>query len=104
MKVVLAEKPSVARDIARVIEAKTRHDGYFEGNGYQVTWSFGHLFSLQEPVAYDSSFKRWSLSTLPIIPDQFQLTLIQNDGVAKQFNTIKKLLRQAKDIICATDA
>jgi len=104
MKVVLAEKPSVARDIARVIEAKTRHDGYFEGNGYQVTWSFGHLFSLQEPAAYDSSFKRWSLSTLPIIPDQFQLTLIQNDGVAKQFNTIKKLLRQAKDIICATDA
>ena len=104
MKVVLAEKPSVARDIASVLQAKSKRDGYFEGSGYQVTWSFGHLFSLKEPVAYDSSFKRWSLSTLPIIPNQFQLKLIDNSGVSKQFSTIKKLLRQAKGVICATDA
>ncbi len=104
MKVVLAEKPSVARGIASVLQAKSKRDGYFEGSGYQVTWSFGHLFSLKEPFAYDPNFKRWSLSTLPIIPNQFQLKLIENSGVSKQFSTIKKLLSRANEVICATDA
>ena len=104
MKVVLAEKPSVARDLAAFLGAKGRHDGYFEGNGYQVTWAFGHLVTLKEPSEYDSAFKKWSLATLPIVPSSFQLKLITNPGVSKQFNVIKKLIAASTGLICATDA
>jgi len=104
MKVVLAEKPSVARDIASFLGAKSRHDGYYEGNGYQVTWAFGHLVTLKEPAEYDPALKKWSLETLPFIPKQFELKLVSNKGVRKQFSVIKRLFRSADELICATDA
>ncbi len=104
MKVVLAEKPSVGRDIAACLGCRTRHDGYFEGGGYQVTWTFGHLFTLKEPGDYDPSFKRWSLDTLPIVPRRFQLAAVQGKGIPKQIATIKRLFKAADEIICATDA
>lgn len=104
MKVVLAEKPSVARDIARYLRATAREDGYLEGNGYQVTWAFGHLVSLAEPAHYDAAFKKWSLDPLPIVPEPFQLALTGNKDARKQFNIIKRLLCAASEIIAATDA
>lgn len=104
MKVVIAEKPSVARDIAEVLNIKTKKNGYIEGRGCAITWAFGHLVTLQEPGEYDPALKRWSLETLPFVPDQFKLTLIKNRGVDKQFGVIETLCRQADEIICATDA
>jgi DNA topoisomerase-3 len=104
MIVILAEKPSVARDLARVLGAKNRHEGYLEGNGYAVTWAFGHLVELVEPDEYDSALKKWSLESLPIIPDPFRLKVSSGKGVLKQFNVIKKLLKSADSIVCATDA
>lgn len=104
MKVVLAEKPSVARDIASFLGAKTRREGYFEGQGYQVTWAYGHLVGLKEPEDYDPSLKKWSLTTLPFVPERFELKLIQQTGVSKQFAVIKRLFKSAEEIICATDA
>ena len=104
MKVILAEKPSVARDIARVLGARSKKDGYIEGNGYLITWAFGHLVQLQNPDAYDASLKKWSLAPLPFIPESFKLEISSMKGVRKQFNTIKKLFSSATEIICATDA
>ena len=104
MKVILAEKPSVARDIARVLGARSKKDGYIEGNGYCVTWAFGHLVQLQNPDAYDVTLKKWSLAPLPFIPESFKLEISSMKGVRKQFNTIKKLFSSAHEIICATDA
>lgn len=104
MKVVLAEKPSVARDIAAFLGAKKACDGYFEGNGFQVTWAFGHLVVLKEPEEYDPALKKWSLATLPILPESFQLKVLSDKGATKQFGIIKKLFLQAQEIICATDA
>ncbi|MCM8541103.1 MAG: DNA topoisomerase 3 [Lentisphaeraceae bacterium] len=104
MKVVVAEKPSVARDIAKVLGARSKKDGYIEGNGYQITWAFGHLVELQPPDAYDASLKSWSMAPLPFIPEQFKLRVSKMKGVSKQFNTIKKLLSGASEIISATDA
>lgn len=104
MKVVLAEKPSVGRDIAACLGCRTRHDGYLEGGGYQVTWAFGHLFTLKEPGEYDPAYKKWSLETLPIVPARFELKTSSGKGVAKQFATIKRLFKAADEIICATDA
>lgn len=104
MIVILTEKPSVARDIAAHLGAKNRHDGYFEGAGYQVTWAFGHLVSLKEPEDYDPSLKKWSLQTLPILPETFELKLVDNKGVQKQFDIIKKLFGKATELISATDA
>src|SRR5262245_31279231 len=104
MKVVLAEKPSVARELASFLGARTRADGYFEGQGYQVTWAFGHLVTLKEPEDYDPALKRWSLETLPIVPEHFGLKLIEDKGARKQFAVIKRLFRSAEEIICATDA
>ncbi|WP_044302118.1 type IA DNA topoisomerase [Rhodopirellula sallentina] len=104
MKVILAEKPSVARDLASYLNVSGRHDGYFEGGGYQVTWAFGHLVELKEPADYDPSLKRWSLESLPFIPDKFQLRLRGDDGAKKQFATIKRLFQSADSLICATDA
>jgi DNA topoisomerase III len=104
MKVVIAEKPSVARDIAKVLNITAKKKGYIEGRGCAVTWAFGHLVTLQEPGKYDPALKRWSLDTLPFVPDEFKLTLIKNDGVAEQFQLIKTLCEQAEEIVCATDA
>ena len=104
MKVVLAEKPSVARDLARVLKAHARRDGYFEGDGYQVTWAFGHLVGLKDFDDYDPALKRWSLDSLPFVPDQFGLKVIGDKSARHQFSVIKKLFRSAKQIICATDA
>jgi len=104
MKVVLAEKPSVARDLAAYLGAGTRHDGYFEGHGYQVSWALGHLVELKEPQDYDPTLKRWALATLPIVPPRFELKVIDDAAARKQFNVIKRLFRAADELICATDA
>lgn len=104
MKVILTEKPSVARDIAAHLGARQRHEGYFEGNGCQVTWAFGHLISLKNPEEYDPALKKWTLDTLPFIPKQFELKVVEDKGIRKQFAIIKKLLKSASEIICATDA
>lgn len=104
MIVVLTEKPSVARDIAAFLGAGKRHEGYFEGNGYQVTWAFGHLIALKEPEDYDPQLKKWTLSTLPFIPNQFELKIVEDKGIRKQFSIIKKLFHSSSEMICATDA
>ncbi|MGV3587076.1 MAG: DNA topoisomerase 3 [Adhaeribacter sp.] len=104
MKVCIAEKPSVAREIASVIGAKNKKDGYFEGNGYQVTWTFGHFCQLREPDDYRPEWKRWSIHDLPMIPDQFGIKLMQDKGVQKQFRVIKDLLEKATEVINCGDA
>lgn len=104
MKVCIAEKPSVAKEIARILQANTRKDGYFEGNGYQITWTFGHLCTLKNPDDYTSDWKFWRMNTLPMIPPRFQIKLIENDGVKKQFDTIKKLVSNCKEVINCGDA
>ncbi len=104
MIVCIAEKPSVAKDIAHVLGANTSHDGYMEGNGYQVTWTFGHLCTLKEPHDYTDLWKSWSLSRLPMIPPQFGIKLIDDKGIAKQFHTIEMLMKQADKIINCGDA
>ena len=104
MIVCIAEKPSVAKDIAEVLGAKTRRDGYIEGKGYQVTWTFGHLCTLKEPHEYSPSWKSWSLSSLPIIPPRFGIKLISDNGIEKQFKTIESLMQNADEIINCGDA
>jgi DNA topoisomerase III len=104
MIVILAEKPSVGRDIARVLGATQKHDGYIQGNGYIITWAFGHLVELVEPEGYDKAFKSWNLQSLPIIPEKFRLQVSSRKGVKKQYTLIKKLFKDAETIICATDA
>lgn len=104
MKVVIAEKPSVARDIAEVLDIKGKKKGYIEGRGCAITWAFGHLVTLQEPGEYDPALKHWSLDTLPFVPEKFKLALIKNRGVDEQFTVIETLCQQAEEIICATDA
>ena len=104
MIVCIAEKPSVARDIADVLGAKNKKDGYIEGNGYQVTWTFGHLCTLKEPHEYTPSWKAWSLSSLPMIPPRFGIKLINDPGIEKQFSIIEKLMQGAEQIINCGDA
>ncbi len=104
MKVVIAEKPSVARDIAKVLKITEKKPGYIEGRGCAITWAFGHLVTLQEPGEYNPELKRWSLNTLPFVPDEFKLKLISNRGAEEQFGVIKRLCEQADEIVCATDA
>lgn len=104
MVVCIAEKPSVARDIARIIGATASKDGYMEGNGYQVTWTFGHLCTLKEPDDYTPMWKRWSLSALPMIPQRFGIKLIEDEGIKKQFSVIEKLMQAADGIINCGDA
>ncbi len=104
MKVCVTEKPSVARDIARLLGANDRHDGYFEGNGYQVTWTFGHLCELKEPNDYTDQWKWWSLGQLPMIPQRFGIKLINDKGIEQQFNVIKNLIAQADEVINCGDA
>src|SRR4051812_38204529 len=104
MKVVIAEKPSVARDIASFLRAGSRHDGYFEGGGYQVTWAFGHLAELKMPEDYHAEWKTWSLADLPTIPTKFEVKLTDDRQGSKQFTVIKRLFLAASELICATDA
>lgn len=104
MKVCVTEKPSVARDIARLLGANDRRDGYFEGNGYQVTWTFGHLCCLKEPNDYNDRWKRWSLGSLPMIPPRFGIKLIEDDGIKKQFKVIETLIAHADEVINCGDA
>jgi len=104
MIVCIAEKPSVAHDIAEVLGAKVRKEGYFEGNGYQVTWTFGHLCTLKEPHEYTPSWKSWTLGSLPMIPPRFGIKLIDDPGIEKQFHIIERLMGQAEMIINCGDA
>lgn len=104
MKVCIAEKPSVAKDIADVLGAKTRRDGYYEGNDYCVTWVYGHLCELKEPHEYNERWKTWSLSSLPMIPQRFGIKLKNDKGVEKQFKTIEHLIAQAECVINCGDA
>ncbi|MBC8041586.1 MAG: DNA topoisomerase 3, partial [Opitutaceae bacterium] len=104
MKVVLAEKPSVARDIAKHLGASTRANGWLEGNGWAVTWAFGHLVELQEPEDYTPDWKPWRVSNLPIIPEKFRLRPRGDAGALQQLDTVKKLFTDAEEIVCATDA
>ena len=104
MIVCIAEKPSVAHDIAGVLGATTRHDGYYEGAGYQVTWTFGHLCELKYPEDYYEPWKRWSLAALPIMPPRFGIRLKKDKGVERQFNVIKSLFLKADKIINCGDA
>ncbi len=104
MIVCIAEKPSVAKDIARIIGATASHDGYMEGNGYQVTWTFGHLCELKMPEDYTPMWKSWSLSVLPMIPPRFGIRLKDDQGIKKQFATIERLMQAADGIINCGDA
>lgn len=104
MILCITEKPSVARDIARILGANSRKDGFLEGNGYCVTWTFGHLCCLKEPSDYAPEWKRWSMSALPMIPPRFGIRLIDNDSYKKQFNTISDLILKCDEIINCGDA
>ena len=104
MIVCIAEKPSVARDIARIIGATSSHEGYMEGNGFQVTWTFGHLCTLKEPHDYTPMWKSWSLTSLPMIPDRFGIKLIPEQHIEKQFAIIERLMQQAERIVNCGDA
>ncbi len=104
MIVCIAEKPSVAKDIARIIGAHSSKNGYMEGNGYQVTWTFGHLCCLKEPNDYQDNWRHWSLAALPMIPHKFGIKLINDDGIKKQFAVIERLMQAADGIINCGDA
>lgn len=104
MKVCIAEKPSVAREIAEVLGATEKKNGYIEGNGYQVTWTFGHLCTLKEPHDYTPDWKRWSLSSLPMVPPRFGIKLISNPTYEQQFKIIEGLMQKAEMIINCGDA
>ena len=104
MKVCIAEKPSVAREIASVLGATSSKNGYFEGNGYQVTWTFGHFCTLKEPHEYAPQWKRWSLDYLPMIPPRFGIKLIENEGAKRQFSVIEDLVSKASEVINCGDA
>lgn len=104
MKLCIAEKPSVAREIAQIIGAKSRRDGYYEGNGYQVSWTFGHLCTLKEPHDYTERWKYWNINELPMIPKRFGIKVIDDSGVKKQFGILEKLISEADEIINCGDA
>lgn len=104
MIVCITEKPSVAKDIAQILGASDRHQGYFEGNGYQVTWTFGHLCTLKEPNDYSERWKAWSLGALPMIPQRFGIKLIDDEGIIRQFNVIETLIKGADEVINCGDA
>ncbi|MBR1808665.1 MAG: DNA topoisomerase 3 [Paludibacteraceae bacterium] len=104
MILCIAEKPSVGRDIARVLGATTSRDGYMEGNGYQVSWTFGHLCALLDPNEYRDEWKRWNMSSLPMVPERFGIKVTEEPGVQKQFNILKTLISQADEVINCGDA
>lgn len=104
MKLVLAEKPSVAQSIAKVLGATKREDGYLEGNGYVVSWCVGHLVELSQPEAYDEKYNKWAYADLPIFPDQWKYQV--SASTKKQFGILKKLMarKDVESLVCATDA
>jgi len=104
MKLCIAEKPSVAKDIAQILGARTRKDGYWEGNGYWVSWTFGHLCTLKEPGDYSEKWLKWNLDSLPMLPGNFGIKVIENGGVQKQFSTISSLVEQCTEVINCGDA
>lgn len=104
MKLCIAEKPSVARDLAKLLGASAKKDGYFEGNGYWVSWTFGHLCTLKEPEDYNPVWKQWRVEDLPIVPESFGIKIISNDGVKKQFEVIKQLVATCEEVINCGDA
>ena len=104
MKVCITEKPSVARDIAAILGATSRHDGFFEGNGYCVTWTFGHLCCLKDPGDYTPAWRHWDIMALPMIPPKFGIKLISDPGIEKQFHVIESLIAKADEVINCGDA
>ena len=104
MNVVVAEKPSVARDLAVVLGAKQRKEGYYEGNDWRVTWALGHLATLKTPDEYDPALKRWSLDRLPFVPERFELKPSGDRGQRQQLDIVAELCRDADELVCATDA
>ena len=104
MILCIAEKPSVGRDIARVLGANTQHDGFMEGNGYCVSWTFGHLCALLDPHEYNEQWKGWNMSSLPMVPTRFGIKVSDDKGILKQFNTIKELISKAEMVINCGDA
>jgi DNA topoisomerase-3 len=104
MKLCIAEKPSVAKEIATILGANLKKDGYFEGNGYWVSWTFGHLCTLKEPHDYTSLWKTWNLATLPMIPSKFSIKVMPDQGVQKQFRTIESLVQRCSEVINCGDA
>lgn len=104
MKVCIAEKPSVAKEIAQILGANAKKDGYYEGNDYQITWTFGHFCMLHAPGDYEAHWKHWDLTNLPMLPDKFQTKLMEDSGVQRQFGIIKKLLDNADQVINCGDA
>lgn len=104
MKLCIAEKPSVAKEIAAVLGANMRKDGYYEGNGYWISWTFGHLCTLKEPHDYTSIWKHWNLATLPMIPSRFSIKVMEDSGVQKQFRTIQSLVERCEEVINCGDA
>ncbi|MCG8576228.1 MAG: DNA topoisomerase 3 [Flavobacteriales bacterium] len=104
MKLCIAEKPSVAKEIATILGANLKKDGYFEGNGYWVSWTFGHLCTLKEPHDYTSLWKWWNLATLPMIPSRFSIKVMEDQGVQKQFRTIESLVERCEEVINCGDA
>lgn len=104
MILCIAEKPSVGKEIARIVGATNRRDGFYEGNGYLISWTFGHLCTLKAPDDYSDDWKRWDLNFLPMIPPRFQLKVIDNTGVTKQFNTLKSLMEQCSEVVNCGDA
>lgn len=104
MIVCITEKPSVAADIARILGADHKLNGFYEGNGYQVTWTFGHLCCLKEPHDYSDYWKRWSLGALPMLPQRFGIKLIDQDSIKRQFHVIETLIAKADEVINCGDA
>lgn len=104
MKLCITEKPSVARDIAAILGADVKRDGYYEGGDYKVTWTFGHLCELKEPHDYTDMWRRWSLGALPMIPDRFGIKVKADKGIERQFNVIKALIAEASEVINCGDA
>lgn len=104
MILCITEKPSVGRDLARILGATSAHSGYMEGNGYCVTWTFGHLCSLKDPGDYQDNWRRWALGTLPMIPARFGIKVMKDPGVEQQFNVIKTLIGQCEEVVNCGDA
>ena len=104
MILCVTEKPSVAADIAKILGATARRDGFYEGNGYRVSWTFGHLCELKEPNDYTDLWKRWSLGSLPMIPPRFGIKLKDDEGIKKQFHVIETLIKDSTELINCGDA
>ena len=104
MILCITEKPSVAKDIASILGATLRRDGYYEGGDYKITWTYGHLCTLKEPADYTSLWKRWSLGALPMIPTKFGIKLIEQDSIKRQFHVIEQLIAEASEVINCGDA